>query len=129
MESYLLDTHTLLWILGNPDKLSEKVYSIKLTPDNTFMVHIVSFWEISIKNSLGKLQLEVSIEELFEKTLLSGIKINSIDITTLSFVNKLTFHHRDPFDRILIAHSLATNIPIISSDEKFDLYSDLKRIW
>jgi len=129
MTKYLLDTHTLLWILSNPNLLPPSVLDLFKDANNIFFVHKISFWEISIKNSIGKLPLSTSIQELYDKTVDSGIEIMDLDIESIKIVNQLPLHHRDPFDRMLIAQAILEQIPVISIDGKFDLYENVVRVW
>jgi len=128
-QKYLLDTHTLLWLFGDYNFLSEKVKNILNNKNNLFLVSYISFWEISIKNNLGKLPLQTTILELYDLTKKMNIKILNINIDSINKTNKLYLHHRDPFDRMLIAQAITENIPILSADVKFDLYTDIQRIW
>lgn len=124
----LLDTHTLLWYLEDNPKLSAKAKQIITNPQNLVFVNIVSFWEIAIKFSIGKLQLSKPIIELITETKRLRIEVSPVEEIYILQIQDLPLHHRDPFDRMLIAQSLSENIPIISIDELFDLYS-ITRIW
>jgi PIN domain nuclease of toxin-antitoxin system len=126
---YLLDSHTLLWFLAGASKLSDKARRIIEHPDHDILTSIASLWEIGIKHSLGKLNLHRPFAEVIPHHL----EINSIAILGLRTdhvlsVTKLPFHHRDPFDRILVAQALVEEIPIVSCDDALDLYR-VERIW
>jgi len=130
MKNVLLDTHTLLWLHGDFEQLSDKAKNILLQNDEfEYFVSHISFWEIAIKNKLGKLPLSVSVRELIELTLSMGIQLVNISIESILKTSELDLHHRDPFDRMLIAQAIAENMPIISADTKFDLYPEIHRIW
>jgi len=125
----LLDTHTFLWFITNDSKLSPVAREIVEDADNDRLISIASIWEIAIKSSLGKLRLK----EPFFKLIPAQIRINltellPIKISHLSVVSKLPFHHRDPFDRLIIAQSLIEDLPIVSIYTQFDDYG-VKRIW
>lgn len=124
----LLDTHTLLWYLEDSKNLSSKAAEIIENPSNTLCFSIASLWEISIKLGLGKLSLQNSFSELEE--VLKQLKIEVLPITfsdTECYLN-LPLHHRDPFDRILVAQAMNHSLVLISRDVAFDAY-DLQRVW
>ncbi len=125
---YLLDTHALLWFINDDNSLSEKAKSIIENSENQILVSIASFWEIAIKRSIGKLDLKQSTEELFKETQNLNFILATIDERFIFLIETLPLHHRDPFDRILIAQAIVENLEIISIDEAFDAYP-LKRIW
>lgn len=117
---YLLDTHALIWFLEGDPRLSAHARSIIEDAGLAKSVSIVSLWEIAIKNSLGKLDLSQPFGELFPATLeRNHIGLLWIAIAHLEEVTRLPFHHRDPFDRLLIAQARAESIPIIFVDSAF----------
>lgn len=88
------------------------------------MLSTASLWEIAIKHSLGKLSVPVPMEELVaELATLDRIELCAIEPRHILHLTTLPFHHRDPFDRMLISQALVENLQIISSDEQFDVYS------
>jgi len=124
----LLDTHTLLWYLEDSKQLSSKAAEILEDPNNTLWLSIASLWEISIKLGLGKLSLTNSFSELEE--VLKQLKIEVLPITfsdTKRYLN-LPLHHRDPFDRILVAQAMNHSLVLVSCDVAFDAY-DIQRVW
>jgi len=127
--NYLLDTHTFLWfIAGNPN-LSEKAKEIIEVPENRRFLSIASVWEISIKTSLKKLEINLPLNEFLSEQ----FSINSIELLDMNYehvtnVVNLPFFHNDPFDRILISQAIIEKIPIISCDIVFDKYP-ISRIW
>ena len=126
---YLLDTHTLLWFLKGDKKLSDKARQLIDSPRNSKFLSIVSLWEIAVKVSLGKLVLDKSFERLFpEQLYFSRIEILDITVDSLIKLTTLPFHHRDPFDRLIIAQALVEGIPIIGADAAFDAYG-ISREW
>ena len=126
---YLLDTHTLLWFLQGDKKLSDKARRLIDNPRNEKFLSIVSLWEIAIKVSLGKLVLEKPFERLFpEQLYFNRIKVLDITVDSLIELTALPFHHRDPFDRLIIAQALVKDLPIIGADATFDAYR-ITRKW
>ena len=122
--NYLLDTHVLLWSLLVPEKINENIRKIILNPENDILVSKISLWEISLKYSLGKLELSGVIpEELDEKIINSGYKIIEIENQELLSYYKLPkVEHKDPFDRMIIWQCIKNNYILVSRDTKFDLY-------
>ncbi len=122
--NYLLDTHILLWSLLVPEKINENIRKIILNPENDILVSKISLWEISLKYSLGKLELSGVIpEELDEKIINSGYKIIEIENQELLSYYKLPkVEHKDPFDRMIIWQCIKNNYILVSRDTKFDLY-------
>ncbi len=126
---YLLDTHTLIWFLMGDKKLSDKARGLIDNPDNTKFLSIASLWEIAIKVSLGKLALNKPFEKLFPEQLhFNRIEILDITVDNLIKLTTLPFHHRDPFDRLIIAQALVGELPIIGADVLFDAYG-INREW
>ncbi|MEG4149107.1 type II toxin-antitoxin system VapC family toxin [Microcoleus sp. Pol12B5] len=124
----LLDTHTFLWYLEDSKQLSSQAAEIIEDRSNTLCLSIASLWEISIKLGLGKLSLQNSFSELEE--VLQQLKIEVLPITfsdTECYLN-LPLHHRDPFDRILVAQAINHSLVLVSRDVAFDAY-DLQRLW
>ncbi len=119
---YLLDTHTLIWFIEGSEKLPNKLRAIIEDPENNIYISIVSLWEISIKQSLNKIELDSSIEEYINKVIENNIEIVSILYEHILKLNILPFHHRDPFDRMLIAQAIVDKMIIISKDSHFPEY-------
>ena len=121
--TYLLDTHTILWYLAGNNQLSRKAIDIIDSDSNSCMVSVVSLWEASIKVSLGKLSLKIKPSAM--ESVLNGFNITVLPIASLHLfvLETLPFHHRDPFDRLIISQAIADNLTIISKDMNFPLYS------
>ncbi len=121
---YLLDTHTFLWTVFEPEKISIKAKTLITNPEKAIFVSIVSFWEISLKHSLGKLRLEnVSPSEFpdIAKTMDMGIlEIDANDVSTFHELPRIG--HRDPFDRLIIWQAIRRKMPIVTKDNEFKLY-------
>lgn len=124
----LLDTHTLIWFFEGDEKLSEQAKKLIQDPKNQSYLSAASVWEMTIKNSLGKLDLSRSVADILSHILSNGIELIDITAEHAIKVGELPFYHRDPFDRILIAQSIVLEIPIISKDSKFDNYM-VNRLW
>ena len=129
----LLDTHAFLWLISDHENASEVAKSHFVDPGNQLYLSAVSSFEIAVKYSLGKLEL-TSPPELFVPNRLKANALIPLEITveqTLVLAN-LPFHHRDPFDRILVSQAIVENLDLISGDQIFDLYlaeQSVTRIW
>lgn len=129
---YLLDTHTFIWFIEGSDELSKKAINLIVDENNEILLSIASLWEISIKVGLGKLSIKGGYENIMNDIVNNDITLLPIDFAHTLVQSKLELHHRDPFDRILIAQAIAENMSIIGRDEIFDTYFDeknVKRIW
>jgi PIN domain nuclease of toxin-antitoxin system len=115
----ILDTHIFLWSLAAPEKLGESRRQIIESRTNTVFVSAVSFAELSIKASIGKMNLEY---DLVEHAKLIGFDLLPLQAEEAACLKDLPFHHRDPFDRMLIAQSMLRSYPIMTDDEKFRAY-------
>lgn len=127
--TYLLDTHTLLWSVINPQPLSKTALSLLQDKSNAFLISAASAWEIATKVRLGKLPGA----EAFERDFLAEIQrlgyiLLPIEPEIALRAGRLTAAHGDPFDRILAAQALDLDIPIISIDAKLDAFG-IRRIW
>ena len=126
---FLLDTHALLWFLLDEPQLSSIAKQCIENGDHLIYVSPASYWELAIKISLGKYRLPESLESFMQTQLhINDFKILPITIQHADRISKLPFHHRDPFDRMLIAQALSENIALISVDLAMDAY-DVRRIW
>jgi len=119
----LLDTHTFLWFLGGDSELSKQARTLIEDPKNEKYISIASFWEIAIKNSLGKLTLDVSFAELKTEAIKNGFQLLPITFEDTLQLNTLPLHHRDPFDRIIISQAKENNLMLVSCDDNFSLYN------
>jgi PIN domain nuclease of toxin-antitoxin system len=125
----LLDTHAFLWFVMGSANLSGRARALIEDPSNEGLLSIASLWEMAIKVSLGKLTLSASFDDLIPEQLNSnGFGLLNIRIAHVSLVATLPFHHRDPFDRLLIAQGLTEKIPVVSIDSAFDAYG-ITRLW
>lgn len=128
----LIDTHILIWFLEGNKLLSKPHRQIIISPNNDVFVSIASLWEIAIKISIGKLVLSKPLGDVFKQIKTENIEILAISPEYALQVSTLPFHHRDPFDRIIISQAIVEDMDFISADAVFDLYLKgltIKRIW
>ena len=124
---YLLDTHTLLWFLSGDGRLGNRARELVKDSSNERFFSVASLWEIAIK--VDKLALTKPFNQLFPEQLeFNGIKILNITVDSLTKLTVLPFHHRDPFDRLIIAQALVEELLIIGKDMVFDAYG-VRREW
>ncbi|MCD6013245.1 MAG: DNA-binding protein [Flavipsychrobacter sp.] len=123
--TYLLDTHIMFWIITDTRKLTRRVKDIIADPDNTIIVSTVSFWEVSLKCSLGKLEImERSPDDLPGACLQIGFEIEPLSAGDSStFHNLKATYHKDPFDRMLIWQAIRNNYTLISADKDVKKYA------
>lgn len=126
---YLLDTHTLLWIVNDDPRLSKKAKNVYLNSENLILFSIASLWEMAIKIGLKKLSIDEPLKEFIQIHIKGNdIKFLNIEVPHILVLENLAYHHRDPFDRLVVAQSIHEDLPILSSDKIFDFYP-IKRIW
>ncbi|WP_437729782.1 type II toxin-antitoxin system VapC family toxin [Sorangium sp. So ce1335] len=119
----LVDTHAFLWFLANDPQLSTEAKRSLEEPTNDLVMSVASPWEIAIKVSLGKLSIPGDVEAFLRQHLvINDIALLDITLRHIARVSVLPFHHRDPFDRLIVAQALVENIPIVSQDAVFDAY-------
>lgn len=126
---YLLDTHTFLWFINGDKQLSEKAKNAIQSDDAIKYLSIASIWEIAIKFSLGKLELDIPFETLRQYILINGFEILQITFEHTLKLCSLEHIHSDPFDRIIITQACAENLTVISKDSNFPKYKKLKLLW
>lgn len=125
---YLLDTHALIWCLEDSLELPEKVRKEILNSNNKCYVSIASLWEIAIKIKLGKLTIQLPFDRLTDYLSYNNIELLPISPSHLDHLLTIDLHHRDPFDRMIIAQALSEQLTIITRDEHFSRYTD-KLMW
>ncbi len=123
----LLDTHTFLWFVNADDRLPQKTSDV-IEEDPDVFVSVASFWEITIKNSLGKLELDLPITELMKSCIEDGFTILPINAPHLEVLKNLPWIHRDPFDRLLISQAIAEELTFVTVDGNIRKY-DIKTLW
>lgn len=123
----LLDTHAVLWFMLNDRKLSDVALAAISDAANDCLVSPVSHWETAIKISLGKFKVSQPFESLWDDVL---ARFNTLPIEASHSARLLSmpFHHRDPFDRMLVAQALVEQIPLVSCDDNLDRYG-IQRVW
>lgn len=124
----LLDTHTFLWWDNEPSKLPENVYDLCQNPSNELLLSLVSVWEIQIKAQLGKLQLRTALAKVIADQQQNGVTLLPITLSHILALQSLPPHHRDPFDRLLIAQAQMEGATLLSKDGEFSGYT-VSVIW
>jgi PIN domain nuclease of toxin-antitoxin system len=124
----LLDTHTFIWFISGDQALPQRALNAIKDTDNKCYISIASIWEIAIKFSLKKLELKSDFDNIIDFLAANDIEILPINFQHLQKVITLEFHHRDPFDRLIIAQGLVENLTIITKDENFPRYTD-RLLW
>lgn len=128
-ERYLLDTHTFVWMASAPERLGEAARERIESPASELLLSVASVWEMAIKSSLGKLDLPAALPAFLEEQLASTrTRILDVRSEHAVRVEDLPWHHRDPFDRLLVAQARFETLPLLSRDSAFDAYS-VERIW
>lgn len=123
----LLDTHTFIWFVMGDATITPVVRS--RIENNENLLSIVSVWEIAIKSNLGKLNLKLPFDLFMDRHVRqNAIQLLEVKLEHLSVVATLPLHHRDPFDRLLIAQVMVEQIPILGVDSAFDAYP-IRRLW
>ncbi|MEQ1502546.1 MAG: type II toxin-antitoxin system VapC family toxin [Myxococcota bacterium] len=129
MSGLLLDTHTLLWALSDPDRLGPAARLALTDPGRERWVSVATVWEMAIKSSMGKLVLGVPLGRLVRDTLPAcGLSLLDVRPDHAAEVEHLPFHHRDPFDRLLVAQVRVEGLALVSRDAQLDAYG-VSRIW
>ncbi|MEG5067197.1 type II toxin-antitoxin system VapC family toxin [Microcoleus sp. B3-A4] len=125
----LLDTHAFIWYTTDSSRLTATGRALIDNGENDLLLNTASVWEMAIKHSIGRLNFSMPFMEFIKQQ----IAVNKIDILEITFghievVASLPLHHRDPFDRLIIAQSMAEQIPILTVDAIFDAYA-IARLW
>jgi PIN domain nuclease of toxin-antitoxin system len=125
----LLDTHTLLWFLTNDPSLSVRARSAIEDPANGAHISAASLWEVAIKTALGKLKLPAPYADIFPRQLeTNGFGLLPIAPAHCAVLLTLPFHHRDPFDRLLLAQAKAEGMTLVTDDGQFAPYG-VQLLW
>ena len=128
MTRYLLDTHTFLWLASDDPRLAPRAREVFVDGGDACFLSVASIWEMAIKASLGKLSLDTSLEQLVRGGVARGIRLLDVTATHAYHVERLPFHHRDPFDRLLVAQAAHEGMHLITADAQFDAYQ-IRRVW
>ena len=127
--SLLLDTNAFLWALEDAGRLSDRARAVISDPAQEKIVSVAVFWEMTIKASLGKLRVGRAPDELMASLPTAGvIRLLPIAASHLRRLGTLPHHHRDPFDRLMIAQALEEGLQVVSSDDAWDAYG-ITRLW
>jgi len=119
----LLDTHAFLWFTLKDPQLSARAQAWIADPNNLIEFSPASYWEIAIKISTGKYTLTEPFDVFMQREIaINRLHVLHIEVSHAAAVITLPFHHRDPFDRLLIAQAIVEQIPILSADPVFDSY-------
>lgn len=119
----LIDTHALIWFITNNDRLPGKTKDIIENKENDCFVSIATYWEIGIKNSIGRLKLNTDLKSVFR--IIEETGFDTLPITTNQILQNasLPFHHQDPFDRIIIAQAITEKMTIVTKDSQIENYN------
>ena len=115
---YLLDTHTLLWARATPDLLSADALAVLESADNALYLSIASLWECAIESSIGKLD----VPDDFYRTVAGDYELLGIDVSHVEACANLPLHHRDPFDRMLVAQARLGGPTLVTRDRDIAKY-------
>lgn len=125
----LLDTHAFIWYTTDSSRLTTTGPALIDNGDNDILLSTASVWEMAIKHSIGRLNLSMPFMEFIKQQIaVNRIEILEISLDHIEVVASLPLHHRDPFDRLIIAQSMAEQIPVLSVDGIFDAYA-IARLW
>lgn len=125
----LLDTHTFIWWDSEPAKLSASALSVCQDQANTLILSVVCVWEIQIKSQLGKLKLNLPLSEIIQsQRQMNNVQILTVELDHVLELQNLPYHHKDPFDRLLIAQANVEDVLLVSGDSVFSEYP-INLIW
>lgn len=125
----LLDTHTFLWFIGGSSELSSHAREVIEEEENDRYLSVASLWEMAIKVSIGKLEVPLPFTRLVQQHVRgNAIEVLQIEPEHLDEQRRMSFHHRDPFDRLIIAQAIVEEMPVISRDDAFEDYS-VRLVW
>ncbi len=125
----IMDTHAFLWFIEGDNNLSDEARLIIEDSNHQKILSIASLWEMSIKASLKRLELKTNFPDLVQHYIYAnGFELLAIEPEHLDQLVTLPFHHKDPFDRLILAQSLSQNIPILTKDELFAKYTN-QLVW
>lgn len=119
----LLDTHIFIWWANEPERLSQAVLSALKDESNTLLLSVASAWEMQVKLQLSKLKLNLQLQELIQSQQeANGLQLLTIELKHILALSILPSHHKDPFDRLLIAQAIVEDTTLVSADSKLSAY-------
>lgn len=118
----LLDTHTFLWAIGDDPRLGRQSRDLITTQASRVLLSHVSIWEIAIKHALARSDMPISATQAIQWAEACGFELLAIDLPHLLTLEHLVHHHRDPFDRLLVAQSISESATVLSADSAFAPY-------
>ncbi len=125
----LLDTHTFLWFIAGDNQLDQYARQLIENPQNQRYLSVASVWEITIKSSLGRLQVPMPPSQLIQDHVwTNAIELLPIVSAHLDSLYGLPYHHKDPFDRLMIAQAIQDEMVLITKDKLFNAYG-VKLAW
>jgi PIN domain nuclease of toxin-antitoxin system len=122
---FLLDSHVLLWWCADGDKLSRRARDAIASPSSAVYVSVVSGWELTIKTSLGRLKLAQAVEDAIEAYQFEPLLLTFAHVRRVS---ELPYHHRDPFDRMLVAQAVVEDLTVVTKDREIARY-EVRTLW
>jgi PIN domain nuclease of toxin-antitoxin system len=125
----LFDTHAFIWWDSNPSRLSPQVLAACQDRANSLILSVVSVWELQIKSQLGKLKLNLPLATLTERQIeTNGIQVLPVSLPHVLALESMPLHHKDPFDRLLVAQAIVEDAVLVTRDSAFAGYS-AKLFW
>jgi PIN domain nuclease of toxin-antitoxin system len=125
----LVDTHAILWFVGQDANLSASTRALLVDPANDLILSAASIWEIAVKVNIGKLQLAEPYQDFMDRAIADlELTILPVTVSDCDVLTRLPLHHRDPFDRLMVAQAMVENVSIVSMDAAFDPYP-ITRLW
>ncbi len=125
----LLDTHVFIWLNTHVNKISQPALTVCENPDNQLYFSVVSAWEIQIKQQIGKLQLQVTLEKMIQTQQTdNNLLILPIKLSHIYALQSLPFYHHDPFDRLIVAQTFLEEMVLVSADNQLYQY-DINIVW
>lgn len=118
----LLDTHAFLWLVAGDRRLSPTARRALTAPKAQPLLSLASVWELAIKSSLGRLTLPEPLDTYLAKKLATNLRLLSVELSHVVAVERLPFHHQDPFDRLLVAQALSERVPMVTRDREIRKY-------
>lgn len=126
--NYMLDSCTFIWYIETSDRLPEDVRELIDTAEH-MSVSVATFWEIAIKQSIDKIELDMTMSELEAKCIENKITILPLELAYFERIKKMPLIHKDPFDRIITATAIEENLMILTCDSQIVKYPNVKTLW